>query len=73
MKYIIIGFAILYMVIPTFDTIMELDIIDSFREFLSEWWDAFKGVALIMTTIIAAVVAIAFILAGIHSLVVANE
>lgn len=72
MKYIAIGFAILYIVIPTFMTIAELDIIDSFREFLSEWWDAFKDIALILTAVLAAIVAIVFIAIGVHSLGAAN-
>ena len=68
MKYIIIGFAILYMAIPTFMTVAELDLIDSFREFLSEWWDAFKGLALLLTAILAGAVAIVCIAIGVHSL-----
>jgi uncharacterized membrane protein YuzA (DUF378 family) len=72
MKYIIIGFAILYIAIPTLVTFMELDFIDSFREFLSEWWEAFKIIALIMTAMAAAVVAITFIVIGLNGLGAAN-
>lgn len=65
MKYIIIGIAILYIAIPSF---MALDLADSVSEFLSEWWDSFKEFAPMLTSIIAMVVAIAFVFYGMVTL-----
>ena len=70
MKYIIIGFAILYIVLPTLITIADLGYIYSFRHFLSEWWDTFKVIALITAIILGGLLAIAFIMRGIYSYMV---
>ena len=65
MKYIIIGLVIAYLAIPF---IMALDISYDFHDFLSEWWDSFKEFAPMLTSIIAMVVAIAFVFYGMVTL-----
>ena len=67
MKYIIIGFAIIYIAIPIFTTIAKLPKLYTFRDFLLEWWDTLKDIALIVLIILASLVAIVFIMFGIYS------
>ena len=66
MKYIFIGLAIVYIAVPFF---LAMDSIDSVEDVLTEWWDAFKGFAPIVTAVIAIAVALGFIIYGLVNLV----
>ena len=68
MKYIIIGFAIIYIAIPLFTTIVKLPKLYTFRDFLWEWWDTFKAISIIILIILASVTATVYIVFGIYTL-----